>query len=133
MTTKPNLFVYLSQPANDNDDRLSTEVTEQADDDYDAPNASLDSSSLVHQWRFSTVETREDTDDYDKDPQIHIPSTAFGYNATGLTASSESYDEDKGLELLSFPRTVVDETGTTKVLGDTYDDQSVESLSVPYS
>jgi hypothetical protein len=108
MADRLNLFEYFAVAIPDHAMTSFTDITEVDQDQYDAPPEGIDLTSITHE----------------------MPT--FGFS-TALTAASETYDNDKGIESLSFPSQFVDETSITKVNGDTYDDESLTMLSVPMS
>lgn len=130
MAIRPNLFEYFAVDVPNSWSVESTEVTEQGPDEYDAPHDLLRSLDFLGSDESTlTVETRVDGDTYDKE-EIELNSYELTEFATAITASTDAYDKDP--EILSVPGGSNVETSTTKVDGETYDDQSVQSLSFPF-
>ncbi len=108
MEDRLNLFEHFAVAISDRSGTKFTDITEVDQDQYDAPPEGSELTSGT----------------------LEMPTSDF---STALTATSETYDDDKGIESLSFPSQFVDETSITKVNGDTYDDQSLTMLSIPIS
>lgn len=134
MNEKPSLFEHFAVPIPEYSPSFSTDVTETNQDQYDAPSDGAGiANSLTLDVTASTIETRVNGDTYDEDVEALGNSSSLVDMGTALTASNETYDDDQGLASLSFPTSCRDETSLTKTLGDTYDEQSMLSLSFPMS
>ena len=132
MKDLPNLFDHFAVFIPERLLPRATDMTEQEDDPYDVPGDGL---GFVHtpvlELGRETLETREDGDTYDEDSNgLALSLTSFEMG-TALTASNETFDDDKSIAALGCPHILNDETSLTKTLGDTFDDQSIDTLAHP--